>query len=457
MAETNRSITDPVHGFIKFNKNDPLEHLALDLIDTKAFQRLRNIQQLGVVSLIFPSATHTRFTHSIGTFFVAREMCDLVQKLGYEDKSKRDTTLIAALLHDIGHGPHSHIFERIMHKATGKNKKHELWSAEIITQHPEISNLLNNYRPNFANEVANYITMNKDERDLYPSIISGAFDADRMDYMIRDRQMCGISGSAVDKTRIMNSLDIYRDDKDNKLYFGIKANAQSQIEEYLTSRMNLYSEIYRQKREFAYTLAVDNFFQIALKKNPQHLFDNPHNPLEKMLNGEMSLDNYLKTRDSNFDELFVRMAESNDPEIALAAEKILNRNAYEVKETMTTTKDADAKIKQTKQVLSKIEGVAFEETTIKAYNPNGKEMPIKIIDNRDGGKVYELSEVSINNVQNLSKRIFRAYIPQEQFEKAQTLLKISENKQKYYAQLKYAPEMKTRPALLFVQNPKGRA
>ncbi|MFV0627485.1 MAG: HD domain-containing protein [Alphaproteobacteria bacterium] len=109
MAEQYRSITDPVHGFIKFDKNDPLEKLALSLIDTKAFQRLRHIQQLGVVSLIYPSATHTRFAHSVGTFFVAREMCDLIKKLGREDKQKRDITLIAALLHDIGHGPHSHI------------------------------------------------------------------------------------------------------------------------------------------------------------------------------------------------------------------------------------------------------------------------------------------------------------------------------------------------------------
>ncbi|MFV0627484.1 MAG: hypothetical protein ACK5N8_09100 [Alphaproteobacteria bacterium] len=299
-----------------------------------------------------------------------------------------------------------------MKDVTGTEKKHEVWSTEIVTQNPEIKNLLESYRPSFSDEVASYISMPKKERDLYPSIISGAFDADRIDYMIRDRQMCGISGSAVDKTRIMNSLDIYQDKKDNRFYFGIKANAQSQIEEYLTSRLNLYSEIYNQKREYAYTLSVGDFFKIALKDENRHIFDEKASPLEKMLCGDTNLDNYLKTKDSHFDDLFERMSESDNKEIATAAQKVLYRNSYRIREIMTTTKDADTKIERMKRILKKFDGVRYEDTTIKAYNPNGKEMPIRIIDNRDSGKVYELSEVSINNVQNLSKRIFRAYIPE---------------------------------------------
>ena len=424
MAEFTRSFSDPIHGFIKFNKRDPLEKLALDLIDTRAFQRLRNIKQLGVTSIVYPSATHSRFTHSIGTFFVAREMCDLIKNQGFEDKDKRDATLIAALLHDIGHGPYSHIFELLIKKATGFDKKHEYWSAEIITKHHEVFSLLENYKKGFSRRIAEYITMSKDDRDVYSSIISGAFDADRLDYMMRDRMMCGISGSAVDKSRIMNSLEVFRHPDYKKLYFGLRTNALLAVEEFISSRVNLYYQIYLHKREYTYTLALSNLFKILIKK--KHLLDDQYSAFENLLKGDINLENYLETTDADVERLTQRMLKSSDKEATLAAQRVLDRYSYECIEITTSlssrSKEITEKISKIKDILKDVKGAAFEDYTIKGYNPKDKELPIYIIDSKDTKKVFELSEISESSIHKLSKRIFRAYMPKEYYSRAKQAL-----------------------------------
>lgn len=113
MAEMKR-IRDPVHGLITFDMSDEVDSAAWKLINTPEFQRLRRVKQLGVSEFIYPGATHTRLAHSIGVFHVARRLMKVAQRYVPEEKQNKHrgrVALIAALLHDIGHGPFSHAFE----------------------------------------------------------------------------------------------------------------------------------------------------------------------------------------------------------------------------------------------------------------------------------------------------------------------------------------------------------
>ena len=121
------------------------------------FQRLRRIRQLGVAEFVFPGATHTRFAHSIGVFQTARTLIGIIRReVGDSafpsDKARVEVAVIAALLHDIGHGPFSHTFERIY------ARKHELWTADIIRdRNGNVKPLLDSHAPDFADAVASLL------------------------------------------------------------------------------------------------------------------------------------------------------------------------------------------------------------------------------------------------------------------------------------------------------------
>ena len=115
VEKVERRIRDPVHGLISFSCSDGLEALIWSLLNTKEFQRLRRIKQLGFSELVYPGATHTRFAHSVGVFHTARELVTLLSKMLGDAfvKERAEVAVCAALLHDVGHGPFSHTFEGV--------------------------------------------------------------------------------------------------------------------------------------------------------------------------------------------------------------------------------------------------------------------------------------------------------------------------------------------------------
>ena len=198
-----KRLRDPVHGLIVFDVDDnPLDHLAWRLIDTPEFQRLRRIRQLGVSEFTFPSAVHTRFAHAIGVFHTARTLVRVVAREMTRngetpDDSKAEVALIAALLHDLGHGPFSHTFEQVQ-EACGRLKRHEQWTAEIIRNEAgHIRPLLEDFREGFTEEVAGLLEK-EDPEDIYHAVVSSSFDADRLDDLRRDKLMTGTGAGGID-------------------------------------------------------------------------------------------------------------------------------------------------------------------------------------------------------------------------------------------------------------------
>ena len=204
-------IRDPIHNLIEFGA-DEFEHTMWQVIQTPPFQRLRRIRQLGFSEFVFPGATHTRFAHSIGVFHVARQLMRVIERhiraagnLRYRDSSAH-IALAAALVHDVGHGMFSHAFEEIGGKLHLPLAHHETVSERLIRD-SELSEAMRPLGSGFANDVAAVIKGGK-PGDLYHSVVSSQFDADRLDYMQRDRLMTGVESSRIDATWLLANLEV---------------------------------------------------------------------------------------------------------------------------------------------------------------------------------------------------------------------------------------------------------
>lgn len=218
---------DPVHRYVHVR-----DQLIWDLIKTKEFQRLRRIKQLGTLYLSFHTAEHSRFNHSLGVYEIVRRMIDeIFAGREHWHNEDRPLALCAALLHDLGHGPFSHCFEKIF------NTDHELYTQQIILGDTEVNHVLSRVSPEFPKEVAAVINKTHHNK-LVISMISSQIDADRMDYLQRDAFYTGVSYGSFDMERI---LRLMRPTKDEVV---IKESGMHAVEDYLMSRYQMYWQVY---------------------------------------------------------------------------------------------------------------------------------------------------------------------------------------------------------------------
>ena len=183
-------IRDPLYGYIGLTWNE------LRLLDTPPLQRLRRIKQLANAHLVYPAACHTRFEHSLGVLRVATLMARQLQIEGDDLTTLR----YAALLHDIGHGPFSHVFEAPMREVNGKDATHEAITRRIIREDEEVNAILGEA----AEDVA--ALLSEDQNGILHQIISGNIDADKMDYLRRDSYHTGVAYGSFDLERVLHTL-----------------------------------------------------------------------------------------------------------------------------------------------------------------------------------------------------------------------------------------------------------
>lgn len=255
-------IRDPIHNLIVFDKKDDVDMLAWRLIQTPEFQRLRRIRQLGVSEFVFPGATHTRFAHSLGVYHNARRLLNVLRELlGKKfDKDCARIAALAALLHDIGHGPFSHAFENARKTLLGENwdddrHKHEAFSAGLITSEAsQIRKELKDVDTTLPDEIAKLLRAN-DPASIYHAVVSSSFDADRLDYLERDRLMTGTKIGAIDLEWLIDNLDTYEislsqeeEGPPTKVpTFIFKSKARPAAEDFLLARYRLYTTVYLHK------------------------------------------------------------------------------------------------------------------------------------------------------------------------------------------------------------------
>ena len=204
-------IKDPVHGYIELNDCE------IAVIDTPQFQRLRRLRQLSGAYLTYPGAEHTRFHHSLGVMHVAGMIAQHFLDMELINSKEAQEIRSAALMHDLGHGPFSHLFEEVLDK---RKLNHEILTSRIIKE-TQVADELSSFGldPDAMSVLS--VGKSKSSKQFMNQIIAGQFSADVLDYLVRDSYFTGVEYGRVDIHRLMRSMDVLDDSlalKDTALY-----------------------------------------------------------------------------------------------------------------------------------------------------------------------------------------------------------------------------------------------
>jgi HD superfamily phosphohydrolase len=236
-------VRDPLHGFVE------LRGFEDDLLASPFVQRLSRVKQLAHSYIVFPSAVHTRLEHSLGTLYVAGRICEKLNLTLEQTIAVR----AAALLHDVGHGPFSHVFEEVLRTINGDKFDHEKVTLAILDHDPIIRGVLGGA----VDEVRAIIAK---DRGLLSSIISGDLDADKMDYLRRDSYHTGVAYGVFDIERVLRCVGQIHDSADGRDYLVIEYKGMDALESYRLARYSMTRQVY----EHHTRLAADDMFLRAV-------------------------------------------------------------------------------------------------------------------------------------------------------------------------------------------------
>lgn len=303
---------DPVHGYVHVR-----DQVIWDLIATKEFQRLRRIKQLGTTYLVFHGAEHSRFNHSLGVYEIVRRMIDDVFSRRSEWKEEdRLLSLCAALLHDLGHGPFSHSFEKVF------DFDHEYYTQAIILGETEVNQVLKKVDPDFPKQVAEVINKTS-ENKLVVSLISSQIDADRMDYLLRDAYYTGVSYGHFDLDRI---LRVMRPLEEKVV---IKKTGMHAVEDYIMSRYQMYWQVYFHPVTRSAEVILTKILHRA-KDLYRQSYSFKHKPIHfySLFSNHLTLQDYLKLDEAIILYYFQMWQEEDDFILRDLCGRFINRNLF---------------------------------------------------------------------------------------------------------------------------------
>ncbi len=260
MTARSYEIRDPIHGLI------PVSQKELDIINTKAFQRLRRIRQLAMAFLVYPGTLHTRFDHSLGVMHIAGRICDRLEQFSDIDVTC-DQVRLAALLHDIGHGPFSHVSEHLLDKYAPGNgqstleKIHEKVTVDIIRSDSEIGAILSDTERQFVIEMIE----GKTSRDFQRDIVSSDLDADKMDYLLRDSYFAGVKYGTYDLEKIIESCRVHRKG------LAISDEGIHALEQLLLAKHHMTQQVYRHRVRLISDAMIICGIELAIRDGNQQL------------------------------------------------------------------------------------------------------------------------------------------------------------------------------------------
>ncbi len=283
-------IRDPIYGFIE--PSDP----ELKIINTTIFQRLRKIKQLALTNLVYPTANHTRFDHSLGVLYVAKIMAEKLLP-GSENEDKRRIIRFSALLHDIGHGPFSHVSEYVLKKyskiSSGSNieKIHEDITTHLINTNKELKDILS---PNDRKQICGLLNGKNVELSLMKEIVTGPLDADKQDYLLRDSYFCGVKYGLYDLYRLINTLYKYKDNDDEHLC--IKHDGVNALEQFVLAKYYMIKQVYYHKVRCVTDAMLIRGIELGIEKDDINFLKK----LYSYDNKEDYFDHYLDWWDDKF-------------------------------------------------------------------------------------------------------------------------------------------------------------
>ena len=329
-------LRDPVHGLVAFEGEQ--ERVVQALLDTREVQRLRRVRQLGLTSLVFPGAEHSRFAHAIGAAHVmsrlqervrARQASDGVPAALQLDDRSACESLAAALLHDLGHGPFSHLFEEVLPHA----RAHEEWTVEILLDPAtEVHQALASFDPAMPERVAALIQGTHPMRWLAGSV-SGVLDVDRCDYLLRDSHMTGVRYGIYDLDWLLRALAFAElpaseGEKEPRWVLAIEGRkGLPPIEGFFLARHFMYQQVYHHKA----TRAAECLIRAIFVRVAELIRDGsgpgivPHAMRAAVLGEPLSLERYLELDDPMLMHCLAEWERDRDPVLADLARRLRRR------------------------------------------------------------------------------------------------------------------------------------
>jgi len=424
-------IRDPIHNVITF-ENTQTGQLLFHLVNCREFQRLRRIKQLGLSEMVFPGANHSRFAHSIGVMHTAKLFLNQIENAGFSlTDDQKTVVLVSALLHDIGHGPFSHAFEKIT------RDKHERRTEEIIEDDSTtINKVLKEFDGDLPIRVAAFFQKDPtgenvgDIPPFFVHVVSSQLDADRCDYLLRDSHATGADYGKFDLRWLVDH--VYVDENHNRTYLGRKAFYAT--EQYIFARYHMYQAVYFHKA----TRSAEVMLRLLFKRYKELLdaedtldkktkvVEGASPALINAFSGELSLYDYLLLDDHTITEFLKCCEVCRDPIIKRLASGLLHRRLYKCVDATGISRDKPDKVAEfreqakviVQQYIDVVDyGLASDtpaDTPYKVYDPSADNPATQIFVEDSTGQIKPLDHLS-DQVNVLRKRItrIRYYFPEE--------------------------------------------
>lgn len=306
---------DPVHGNVAV-----ADETVMGLIQSPEFQRLRRVRQLGTSFISYPGAEHTRFAHSLGVYHLMGRVLKYLREHQIVDVTPEQMTLAAcaALLHDVGHGPFSHLFEKL----TGLH--HERWTERIITA-PEtvINQVLVARDPALPGQIASMIRGDWQGAPFLKELLSSQLDVDRMDYLLRDSRMCGVTYGQFDLDRIVQTLVV------KEGHIALSAKGLTSVEEFILARYFMYWNVYFHKATRSIELVLEKMIRRAMELLQQGADLPVPDALRPVLTKqELSLEQYLELDETDVIYAIKSWRRGEDPILRDLADRFINRRLF---------------------------------------------------------------------------------------------------------------------------------
>ncbi len=402
-------INDPVFGFIKIPRG-----MLYGIVEHPLFQRLNRINQLGLASVVYPGARHTRFQHSLGAFHLMSEAIQNLQQKGqFIFDSEAEAVQAAILMHDIGHGPFSHVLENTLISGIS-HEEISLMMMEKINQ--DMNGQLN---------LAISIFKGEYPKNFLHQLISSQLDMDRLDYLRRDSFYTGVTEGNIGSARIIKMLNVVDDS------LVVEQKGIYSLENYLTTRRLMYWQVYLHRTCVAYEKVLVNMLNRAkwLIRNGQKVFASPALLyfLENDIDAEWfathaeALQYYSELDDSDIWSAMKAWKHHSDKILATLATDMLDRHIFKVE--VLEEEPTPERINELKRSIAQKMDISYEDAhymmslnTIQKDMYNVDDDKIQIL--YKNGEIRDISEASeLLNVQLLSKKIRKYYLCYQRFEK----------------------------------------
>lgn len=340
-----RNYRDPLHNIISLEESLPEDRLIIDLIDTPEFQRLRRIKQLGLALFTYQGAEHSRFTHSLGVMHLMTRVLDLLGSGQRISEEARVVGRAGALLHDVGHGPFSHVMEKVL------GFHHEDWTRRIILDEgTEINRVLRSFDRELPARVAS-IYDHTYTPAFIAQLVSSQLDCDRMDYLLRDSLMTGAKYGVYDLEWVLHALKI--DEQNDRVY--VEYKGLYAVEEYLQARYYMFRQVY-----FHRTLRAAEAVLVSTLKRARELIDAGDlgfrlegSVLEKMLIGEqVDASEYLQLDDVDLTFHLKQWSRDRDSILADLSGRFINRALFKAMDLTLASEQAEGFQQRAAQIVS---------------------------------------------------------------------------------------------------------